>query len=1051
MKVVNPRFYSLSKKTKLYLVLFCIGSYFICDYITNGVFSLYTMGYFPVEKAFAVVFGILFGWVGVGTSYIAAVLCDILVYVTSGGLSFGGPIVIKIMLLSVEDALLSICAFYIWGLLNRRYNTSEIDSYKKVYKFIAVSAGASIISGLYYLVICAFYNYTFSEVSYIFTRFLSVFEMSVMAGLPLMVLVPRLGSRVVMKRKGKITLLETEKIVLLLFPIEVFIFAFFVLRYLINSSTIDTLTLYSSFESMLCEEFLFIVLVVLFSASSGRNSSALKLVQKISFVIMSLCVVGGIILIKRFELLSVNIASSVNVILYVCDLAVCAIMVLANILDQQKQTQQGVLFFMLVSVHCVSLAGYAAGTINLGLGGSEEFDAMLHLLMSIMDFVMLSVIIRFDFSVLGIVKKQYRRAKLCLNIDFLLYILSCFIEVAVPELSFLSYLTWWTACLIMTVIILREGRTVFMKAVLLGLTLLGTIFELLKFLNVSFLVAPIGDLCGIIMVFEGMYVGRSNSLSETEKDLSFASSVQLSMLPRDFALENFRNLDLYASMRSAKEVGGDFYDFYKVSPKHIVFVVADVSGKGTPGAMMMMRAITAIKNFAMAGFPVDKIMQMASDNINEHNNAMLFVTAWMGLLNVETGKLRFVNAGHNPPIIRHADRSTEELKTTPDPVMGFFPGNKYTKQTIFLKPGDTLFLYTDGVTEAFNEHDEQYGMARLHMALGAEYADSKELCLGVTSSVDGFVGEADQFDDMTMLAIQFKYNRTEEACEEASVLNAASTIAFEEYDGALSGLTEVHSTEAPIEIEIIKPDSFNFGEGQSFAEIIAGAEGIDISDEEDDAAVDFGAVRFEEISELPSDIHFEEIALDADEIVLDEETAEPALIELDEEVAAPLEIELDESGFAPAAEKIRRKLAENVAFEKLIESVASKTKVAEITYEIDDFAMAAGASLDQLSVIDICFDEVFSNVANYAYDGEAGPCRITLKRLKGPNGIALVISDSGIPYNPLTKADPSMERSLEERTLGGVGIFMVKKYMDDVRYEYSDNENRLTLVKFFEE
>ena len=243
-----------------------------------------------------------------------------------------------------------------------------------------------------------------------------------------------------------------------------------------------------------------------------------------------------------------------------------------------------------------------------------------------------------------------------------------------------------------------------------------------------------------------------------DAELAFAKAIQHSALPTVHPLyDNRKEFDIFASMHTAKEVGGDFYDFYFIDEDHLAFLIADVSGKGIPAAMFMMRSKTIIKSYAESGMSVEEVFTLANEKLCEGNDAGMFVTAWMGILNIRTGKILFANAGHNPPLVKHADGTFEYLKSRAGFVLAGMDGVRYRKNELDLSPGDAIYLYTDGVTEATDLNEELYGEDRLHSILEKYKDETMEvICSEIKKDVDLFAGEAPQFDDITMLAL--KYN-----------------------------------------------------------------------------------------------------------------------------------------------------------------------------------------------------------------------------------------------------------------------------------------------------
>lgn len=381
-----------------------------------------------------------------------------------------------------------------------------------------------------------------------------------------------------------------------------------------------------------------------------------------------------------------------------------------------------------------------------------------------------------------------------------------------------------------------------------------------------------------------------------DKELEFAKNIQASALPSVFpAFPKRKDFDIFASMNPAKEVGGDFYDFYMTNGDKLHFLIADVSGKGIPAAMFMMRAKTELKTLTESDIPLSEVFTHGNAALCEGNDAGMFVTAWQGGIDLDTGIVTYANAGHNPPLIKHNEGKFEYLKARPGFVLAGVDGVKYKTSEIQLTPGDVIYLYTDGVTEATNANTELYGEDRLLAAINSkDFANVREMCEYIKSDVDAFVGEAPQFDDITMVA--FKY--------------------------------------------VGKPP-------------------------------------------VPS-ISFENATLDDITVVT-------AFIESElEKIDCPM-----------------------------------KTVVQ----------------------INVAIDEIFSNIVRYGYKDKSGPVTVELKLDDDLSTAYIKFIDEGIPYNPLKKEDPDVTLSAEERGIGGLGIFMVKKTMDDMKYEYENDKNILTLVK----
>lgn len=241
-------------------------------------------------------------------------------------------------------------------------------------------------------------------------------------------------------------------------------------------------------------------------------------------------------------------------------------------------------------------------------------------------------------------------------------------------------------------------------------------------------------------------------------ELALATRIQADMLPSIYpAFPERAEFDIFASMNPAKEVGGDFYDFFLVDDDHLCVFIADVSGKGVPAALFMMASMIILANNAQMGKSPAQILQDTNAAICSNNREEMFVTVWLGILEISTGKLTAANAGHEYPIIKNANGKYEYLRDKHGFVIGGFSGAKYVEYEVQLEPGSILFLYTDGVPEATNSNKELFGSERILEALNNKSASSpKEVLDGVSKAVDDFVQDAEQFDDLTMLCLEYR-------------------------------------------------------------------------------------------------------------------------------------------------------------------------------------------------------------------------------------------------------------------------------------------------------
>ena len=384
--------------------------------------------------------------------------------------------------------------------------------------------------------------------------------------------------------------------------------------------------------------------------------------------------------------------------------------------------------------------------------------------------------------------------------------------------------------------------------------------------------------------------------TKIEASLDIAANMQQEILPRNYS--SHANYDIYADMRSAKEVGGDFYDFYILGQRELIVTIADVSDKGIPAALFMMLSKTIIKNCVQnyGQKSLAAAVQKANEQIAEENGEGLFVTVFVGRLNLFTGEFVYVNAGHSLPVLcRDGENST--LPKVRNPMLGIKRGISFVENKISLQKGDTLFLYTDGVTEAMDGKQQMFGKAGMEAVLTRTASEkAREIVNAMFQAIESHGTGVEQFDDITMLALK--------------------------YDGMVQAVGAIREWEVPAEAD------------------------------------ELGQVN--------------------------------ALVrEMAEELACP------------------------------------------------------SRWLKQLLLV---VEEIFVNIADYAYD-EGGKVVIRGRLLANPSAIELSFIDEGYPYNPLTKSDPDFTIPLQQRREGGLGVFLIRKYVEDVSYKWQDGRNILTIYK----
>ena len=383
--------------------------------------------------------------------------------------------------------------------------------------------------------------------------------------------------------------------------------------------------------------------------------------------------------------------------------------------------------------------------------------------------------------------------------------------------------------------------------------------------------------------------------SEKERigaELNIAKTIQENSIPNIFpAFPHRKDFDVYASMTPAKEVGGDFYNFFLVDEDHLAMVMADVSGKGIPAALFMMVTNILISDRTHMGGTPAEILTFVNDSICDHNQADMFVTVWLGILEISTGKIIAANAGHDDPAVYRKGGQFEIVKNKHSLVVGAMSGIKYKDFEIQLNKGDKIFLYTDGLPEATDKDEKMFTLDGMVQALNKFKDETPQNILdGINGCVNEFVGDAPQFDDLTMLCLELKGNEGNTLTVDATTENLQQVMDF--VDGVLE---------------------------------------------------------------------------------------------------------------------------EN------------------------------GCSVKMQMQIDLSVEEIYVNIANYAYGDGVGKAEISADCSDGE--ITITFKDSGVPYNPLEKEDPDITLSADEREVGGLGIFLTKKNMDSVSYEYKDGYNILTMTK----
>ena len=432
-------------------------------------------------------------------------------------------------------------------------------------------------------------------------------------------------------------------------------------------------------------------------------------------------------------------------------------------------------------------------------------------------------------------------------------------------------------------------------------------------------------------------IEKQKDMKRIERELDLARNIQLSMLPgeeRDENSDDDRH-ELAPFLLPAKEVGGDFYDFFKIDNDHLCVVIGDVSGKGVAAALFMMVARIILRTMTKNLKSISEAFNKTNYALAKRNRLNMFVTVWAGIIDLRTGHIDFASAGHNPPVVRHKDGSTEFIPSKSSIVMAAMENTVYKQQSYDLGAGDTLFLYTDGVTEATDSNNELFNNDRLIEAL-KKSGDMKtaDICSFVKNEIDNFVKEAPQFDDITMLAV--KYNGSDEPV-------------WERYEKTIDVMGS------------------NKGELKSFVE----------------------------------------------------------------DILTPMD----------GAKKMQMQDAWE-RYEKIVDVIPENQDI--LTAFVEGILAPMEGSMKSQMQINIAIDEIYSNIVKFS-----GATEVTLivEIRKATLSARLTFIDNGKPYDPIKQADPDISLPAEEREIGGLGIFIVKKTMDSVCYRRNGDKNELAITK----
>ncbi|MBQ6731366.1 MAG: SpoIIE family protein phosphatase [Bacilli bacterium] len=462
--------------------------------------------------------------------------------------------------------------------------------------------------------------------------------------------------------------------------------------------------------------------------------------------------------------------------------------------------------------------------------------------------------------------------------------------------------TWWICRIYIVLIVIfvvvslflskEKKRTKAIIIIFMGIPLLSIGLGGFQY-GISILYSSM--MVSLVLIYALLFSDNEKHLYSTNKELGLATSIQQNMLPNIFpAFPDRKEFDVYAIMHPAKEVGGDFYDFFLIDETHLGLVIADVSDKGVPAALFMMASKIMVQNYAMMGFSPKEVLSKVNRQICSNNQEDMFVTVWLGILDLKTGILTASNGGHEKPIIKKPDGHFEVFEDKHNLVVGFFADAPYTEYQIHLEKGSKLFVYTDGIPECKHNH-EQFGINRAVEALNKfENLSPEEISKNMLNETIKFMGSTDQFDDITMLCLEYR--------------------GYED---------------------------------------------------------------------------------DINRIVIPAKTDE-----------------------VPNAIK-----------------------------PITTFLKGIGAEHNVIYKVEVALEEILVNIASYAYEPGTGDIKIEYEYIEDSRMVSITIIDEGKAFDPLKRNDPDVTLSAEERDIGGLGLYIVKKTMDEVDYKRLNNRNVLILKK----
>ena len=502
------------------------------------------------------------------------------------------------------------------------------------------------------------------------------------------------------------------------------------------------------------------------------HSKMNKIFLRTGFIILCAMTVAGIVLsyVRGFEALEKEWAFNIGI--GILGMAVCTVLYFSCMLDNREAEQSTYQFISLIFSDAVALFLSECTWLMFGIPDMRWLSLIANVLFYLIGIVLVYQFWLYICSILEMEERAKKRRAVLIKVAFIIAAIMALSNLFVPfyfsideqgvyqrgALYPIAYIYLLFTTVVILISLIRSASPRRQKLVVASFIAAPLINQLITAGAFGISTQYAATLLAILLMYTFLFAERGKTLTAQKAELDVANRLQADMLPNIFpAFPDRKEFNIYASMTPAKEVGGDFYDFFFVDRDHLALVIADVSGKGIPAAMFMMMAKSMIQTQVMTGHSPKQVLSDVNRLICANNRENMFVTVWLGILNIKTGVITASNAGHEYPIIKTPDGEFEILKDKHGFVIGGMARMKFTEYEQQMQPGSKLFVYTDGVPEATNSAEELFGLDRTVNALNrVKDSDPMEILKSVEHDVAEFVGGAEQFDDLTMLGLEYK-------------------------------------------------------------------------------------------------------------------------------------------------------------------------------------------------------------------------------------------------------------------------------------------------------